>query len=102
MNSNPDAVFAGNDVRFDDVLDYVKRMTPRALTTDALTDVIDILDYTRAQVLEIHEENERLSRALADKQAFLTRREAELAIKMKALRLVQEDAPAPKRRSFWR
>ena len=46
-------VFAGNDVQFDDVLDYVKRMTPRALTTDALTDVIVIIDYTRAQVLKI-------------------------------------------------
>ena len=55
-------VFAGNDVQFDDVLDYVKRMTPRALTTDALTDVIDIIDYTRAQVLKLHEKNEQLSR----------------------------------------
>lgn len=93
-------VFAGNDVQFDDVLDYVKRMTPRALTTDALTDVIDIIDYTRAQVLKLHEKNEQLSRELADKQAFLTKREAELAIKMKALRLVHDGAP--KRRYFWR
>ena len=84
-------VFAGNDVQFDDVLDYVKRMTPRALTTDALTDVIDIIDYTRAQVLKLHEKNEQLSRELADKQAFLTKREAELAIKMKALRLVHDE-----------
>lgn len=105
MSSNPDAVFGGrldSGVQLTDVLEYVKTMRPSALTTDALPDVIDILEYTREQVLKIHQETEALSRELQEKQAFLTKREAELSIKLKALRLVEQNEPATKRRYFWR
>lgn len=105
MNSNPDIVFGGRldtGVQFSDVLEYVKTMRPSALTTDALPDVIDILDYTRTQVIALHEQTEALAKQLEEKQAFLTKREAELSIRLKALRLVEQNEPATKPRYFWR
>jgi predicted acyl esterase len=109
MSRNPDAVFGGRldtGVQFSDVIEYVKAMRPSALTTDAMPDVIDILEYTREQVLKLHQETEALSRALQEKQQALLEREAELNVRAKAWRLVRSETPprgeTPKRRYFWR
>lgn len=91
--------------RFEDVLAYVRTMEPVCVAAEALPDVIAILEYTREQVLKMHDKAQEIGKRLDERDADLTRREAALNIRQRAVDMILKDQPepAPRRRfNFWR
>lgn len=78
----------------------IKQLNVRKQNPDKLDDVLDLIEYLRVQAVTLHEENAEAARKLADREAFITKREAELALKMRAVQTIIGDKPA--RKYFWR
>jgi hypothetical protein len=92
------------DVSFQDVMEYVRGMDSRALTSDDFADVIQILDYVREQSVTMQDHLNTMQEQLDKRDAELKAREQALAIRQSAVDMVLKHTPAskPKRTYFWR
>ena len=80
----------------------IKTLDVRSQPEHKLTDVIEIIEHLRDQALAMHEQNRKCSEELTERIAHLTKREAELAIRQRAVQaMLKDEVPAP-RRYFWR
>jgi hypothetical protein len=104
MKKHPDAVFGKDTVSFADVAAYVRSLDTSALTFADYADIIAILTYMRDEQIKINDRLNGMGATLDEREADLTRREKELAVRMGAVELMlkgREPNPAP-RRYFWR
>jgi len=92
------------DVSFQDVMEYVRGMDSRALTSDDFADVIQILDYVREQSVTMQDHLNAMQEALDKRDTELKAREQALAIRQSAVDMVLKHTHAskPKRTYFWR
>lgn len=93
-----------NDVTLDVLADSVRRLRVQDQRPDQLDDLLDVLEYLRKEALALHDENVKTTARLAEREAHLTKREAELALKMRAVKSLIRDDPntETKRGYFWR
>ena len=91
------------DVSFQDVMEYVRGMDSRALTSDDFADVIQILDYVREQSVTMQDHLNAMQEQMDKRDAELKSREQALAIRQSAVDMVLKHTPAskPKRFRLW-
>ena len=66
----------------------VANMEPRALTNEALPDVITILEYLKNECIERHRANEKQEQKLKAWETELNAREKKIEIRQRAVNLV--------------
>lgn len=88
------------DVSFQDVMEYVRGMDSRALTSDDFADVIQILDYVREQSVTMQDHLNAMQEALDKRDTELKAREQALAIRQSAVDMVLKHTHASKQRRF--
>lgn len=99
-----DAVFGRDDapaMTLEQFAAAVRTMKVAEVPHDKLGDVIDIIEHLREQALSLHADNVRAANELNERHAFLTKREAELALRQRAVNAVLKHEPK-RRFYFWR
>jgi hypothetical protein len=108
--SHPDAVFGSDTappvtrrkITYREVAGYLEDLDTRALTSDDAGDVLDLLDYMHEHTLKLIAQNDDYARKLNEREAAISRREADLALRQRAVDSILKVHPAaPKRRYFW-
>ena len=91
------------EMTLDVLADAIKKLNVRTQDPAKLDDVLDLIEYLREQAVALHEENTLAAEELRAKEIHLTKREAELAIKSRAVMSILNAHPQPeKRKYFWR
>lgn len=103
---HPDAVFGRDPVSFADVAAYVRTLDTSALSFADYADIIAILTYMRDEQIKINDKLTGMGAALDEREADLTKREKELAVRKGAVDMfLKGREPAPQtsqRRYFWK
>lgn len=111
MSKHPDAAF-GNDtplsppppktITYEEVADFFRKLENRALTTTDASDTLQLLEYMHDHCVSLFDAQREHEKSLVDREIFLTKREAEIALKQRAVEAVLRLAPStPKKRYFW-
>jgi hypothetical protein len=95
-----DAFGADTSMSIDELAAAIKSINVTKQPSHKLTDVIDIIEHLRTHALALHESNVQASERLAEHQAQLTKREAELALRTKAVDAILKGSEP--RKYFWR
>lgn len=85
---------ADTEMTVEMLADNLRRLDVRKVREHKLDDVIDIIEYLREQALALHEENVTASATLRAREQHLTKREAELRIKQRAVESALKLAPS--------
>ena len=96
-----DAPFGKDPTSFADVVAYVKGLEPSALQFSDFSDIISILGYMRDEQLRINDKLHVLGAKLDEREADLTKREKEVAIRKGAVDMVLKGREQP-RSYFWK
>jgi hypothetical protein len=90
------------EMSLDVLADAIKKLNVRAQNPAKLDDVLDLIEYLREQAVTLHEENTLAAEELHAKEINLNKREAELAIKSRAVMSIlnAHPQPQPPRRSI--
>ena len=99
--AKPDPAFGKDPVSFADVVDYVRALEPSALQFSDFSDIISILAYMRDEQLRINDKLHVLGAKLDEREADLTKREKEVAIRKGAVDMVLKGRE-PTRNYFWK
>jgi hypothetical protein len=121
--SHPDAVFGPDEpiptpptpkkrkVTYTEVVDFLETMDKRALTTADADDILSLLDYMHAHCLGLFKQQRMQEEKLNEREAFISKREAEIALKQRAVDAILKMHPyvdpddyeptPPRRRYFW-
>ena len=99
--AKPDPAFGKDPVSFADVVDYVRSLEPSALQFSDFSDIIQILAYMRDEQLRINDKLHVLGAKLDERDADLTKREKEVAIRKGAVDMVLKGREQP-RSYFWK
>lgn len=91
---------ADTSMSIDELAAAIKSINVTKQPSHKLTDVIDIIEHLRTHALNLHEANIEASERLAEQQEYLTKREAELALRTKAVDAILKGAEP--RKYFWR
>lgn len=95
-----DAFGADTSMSIDQLAAAIKSINVTKQPSHKLTDVIDIIEHLRSHALSMHETNIQASEQLAEQQEYLTKREAELALRTKAVDAILKGSEP--RKYFWR
>lgn len=95
-----DAFGADASMSIDELAAAIKTINVTKQPSHKLTDVIDIVEHLRLHALAMHENNIAISEKLAEQQAYLSKREAELALRTKAVDAILKGTQP--RKYFWR
>ena len=122
--SHPDAVFGPDEtiptpptikkhkVTYTEVVDFLETMDKRALSTADADDILSLLDYMHDHCLKLFEQQRTQEEKLNAREGFISKREAEIALKQRAVDTILKMHPGgsdpddyaptlPKRRYFW-
>lgn len=100
--AHPDAVFGKDAVSFADVAAYVRGLDTSALSFADYADIIAILTYMRDEQIKINDKLHSLGATLDEREAELTKREKELAVRKGAVDMFLKGREPQPRRYFWR
>lgn len=92
-------------ITLDVLADSVKRLRVQDQRPEQLGDLLDVLEFLRSEALAMHEHNVQLTERLDEREAHLTKREAELALKMRAVKAIISDPKTETtahKKYFWR
>ena len=90
------------EMTLDVLAEAIHRLDLKKQAPEKLDDVLDLIEYLRTQAITLHNTNTIAAKALDEREAHLTKREAELAIKSRAVMSILDANPQPKRKLLWR
>lgn len=89
-----------NEISLDVLVDAIGKIDLRNHDASKLNEVIDLIEYLREQAIDMHAQNTIASKQLDERIASLTRREAELQIKTRAVESIIKSNPVSNNRSI--
>lgn len=89
------------EMTLDVLADAINRLDLKKQKTEKLDDVLDLIEYLRSQAVALYDANANAAEELAEREASLNKREAELAIKHRAVMSILNDKRKPPRRSIF-
>ena len=90
------------EMTVDVLADAIRKLNVRKQAPEKLDDVLDLIEYLRDQAITLYEHNAKAADELHEREVHLTKREAELAIKSRAVMSIVNSNPQPKRKLLWR